>query len=159
VQATAQLGGACTSAESGDCTGVPCRRRSLRLPSSFCRRCRAGRLHHRTGTPCRGVEHQLLGLPEVAAYKRHAAVRQLHVRRLDRQRQILKRDRLVAPVELVGFSRRKAHRHISLRRNPGAFVAPSPDEPMHAVMGAVVANGDSTSRNLAKKHHRMRLVG
>jgi hypothetical protein len=42
-----------------------------------------------------GVEHQLLGLPEVAAYKRHAAVRQLHVR-LDRQRQILKRDRLVA---------------------------------------------------------------
>ena len=37
-----------------------------------------------------GVEHQLLGLPKVGAHKRHAAVRQLHVRRLDRQRQALR---------------------------------------------------------------------
>ena len=37
------------------------------------------------------------------AHKRHAAVRQLHVRCLDRQRQVLERDRLAAPVELVGF--------------------------------------------------------
>ena len=36
-----------------------------------------------------GVEHQLLGLAEVDAHERHAAVRQLHVRRLDRQRQPL----------------------------------------------------------------------
>src|SRR6476659_6668304 len=34
--------------------GAPCRRRSPRPPSSCCRRCRAGRPRHRTGTPCRG---------------------------------------------------------------------------------------------------------
>ena len=46
--------GASTSAESGDCIGEPCRRRSPRRPSSCCRRCRADRPRHRTGTPCRG---------------------------------------------------------------------------------------------------------
>ena len=86
-----------------------------------------------------GVEHQLLGLAKVDAHKRHAAVRQLHVRRLDRQRQARKRDRLVAPVELVGFPRREAHRHIGMHRNPDAFIAPSFDEPMHTVVGAVIA--------------------
>ncbi len=86
-----------------------------------------------------GVEHQLLGLAEVDAHKRHAAVRQLHMRRLDHQRQVLERDRLVAPVELVGFPGREAHRHIGMHRNSGAFVAPSLDEPMHAVVGAVIS--------------------
>src|SRR5260221_12654449 len=86
-----------------------------------------------------GVEHQLLGLPKVDAHKRHAAVRQLHVRRLDRQRQVLERDRLVAPVELVGFPGREAHRHVGMDRNPDAFVAPGLDEPMHAVVGAVIS--------------------
>jgi hypothetical protein len=42
--------GASTSAESDDYNGAPCRRRSLRPPSSCCRRCRAGRPRHRTGT-------------------------------------------------------------------------------------------------------------
>src|SRR5215207_3433038 len=86
-----------------------------------------------------GVEYQLLSLPKVDAHKRHAAVRQLHVRRLDRQRQVLERDRLVAPVELVGFPRREAHRHIGMDLNPGTLVAPSLDEPMHAVVGAVIS--------------------
>ena len=86
-----------------------------------------------------GVEHQLLGLAEVNAHERHAAMRQLHVRRLDRQRQTLKRDRLVAPVELIRFPGRKAHRHIGLGRNSGALVAPSLDEAMYAVVGAVIA--------------------
>ena len=86
-----------------------------------------------------GVKHQLLGLAKVDAHKRHAAVRQLHVRRLDHQRQARKRDRLVAPVELVGLPRREAHRHIGMDRNAGSFVAPSLDEPMHAVVGAVIS--------------------
>ena len=85
------------------------------------------------------VEHQLLSLAEVDAHKRHATVRQLHVRRLDRQRQARKRDRLVAPVELVGFPRRKAHRHIGMSRNPGTFVTPGLDEAMHAVVRAVIS--------------------
>ena len=52
--------------------------------------------------PVVGVKHQLLRLAKVDAHELHPAVRQLHVRRLDRQRQALERDRLVAPVELVG---------------------------------------------------------
>ena len=35
------------------------------------------------------VEHQFLGLAEIGAHKRHAAVRQLHMRRFDDQRQTL----------------------------------------------------------------------
>ena len=86
-----------------------------------------------------GVEHQLLGLAEVGAHERHPAVRQLHVRRLDHQRQTLQRDRLVAPVELIRLARRKAHRHKRLRRNPRSFVPPRLDEPVHAVVRAVIA--------------------
>src|SRR5208282_6081623 len=92
-------GGASTSAESGDCTGAPCRRGPPPPPSSCCRRCRVGRPRRKTGTPCRGRRRpstytSTLGLAEVDAHVRHAAVRQLHVRRLDHQRQPLKRDRL-----------------------------------------------------------------
>src|SRR5882762_3377779 len=43
------------------------------------------------------------------------------------------------PVELVGLPRREAHRHIGMDRNAGSFVAPSLDEPMHAVVGAVIS--------------------
>ena len=86
-----------------------------------------------------GVEDQLLGLAEVDADERHAAVRQLHVRRFDHQRQPLKRDRLVAPVELVRFARGKAHRHKCLGWNPGPFVPPAPDEPVHAVVRTLIA--------------------
>jgi hypothetical protein len=51
----------------------------------------------------------------------------------------LKRDRLVAPVELVGFPWREAHRHIGMDRNPDAFIAPSLDEAMNAVVRAVIS--------------------
>ena len=61
------------------------------------------------------------------------------MRRLDRERQARKRDRLVAPVKLVGFSRREAHRHIGMHRNPDVLIAPSLDEPMHAVVSAVIS--------------------
>ena len=86
-----------------------------------------------------GVEHQFLGLTKVDAHERHAAVRQLHVRRFDRQRQVLECDGLVAPVELVGFPGREAHRHIGVDRNAGTFVAPRLDEPMHAIVRAVIS--------------------
>ena len=67
-----------------------------------------------------------------------AAMRQLHVRRLDDQRQTLQRDGLVAPVELVGFAGRKAQRHKGVRRRPSLLVAPRFGETMHAVMRAIV---------------------
>jgi hypothetical protein len=53
-----------------------------------------------------------------------------------RQRQVPQRDRLVAPVELVGFPRSEAHRHIGMNRDSGPLIAPSFDEPMHAVVRA-----------------------
>jgi hypothetical protein len=86
-----------------------------------------------------GVEDQLLRLPEVGAHERHAAARQLHVCCLDRQRHTLERDRFVAPVELARLTRGKAQRYKRLRRNPGSFVPPRLDEPVHAVVRAVVA--------------------
>jgi hypothetical protein len=42
-------------------------------------------------------------------------------------------------VELAGFPRREAHRHISADRDPSTFVRPSLDEPMHAVVSAVIS--------------------
>src|ERR1019366_8670131 len=51
----------------------------------------------------------------------------------------LKRDRLVAPVELVGLPRCEAHRHIGMDRDPSAVGAPSLHKPMHAVVGAVIS--------------------
>src|SRR6202166_1075107 len=86
-----------------------------------------------------GVEHQLLGLAKIYSDERHTAVRQLHVRRLDRQRESLERDRLVAPVELVGFPWLEAHRHISMGGNSGTFLAPELCEAMHAVVRAVIS--------------------
>src|SRR5271156_375890 len=86
-----------------------------------------------------GVEHQLLGLAKIYSDERHTAVRQLHVRRLDRQRESLERDRLVAPVELVGFPWLEAHRHISMGGNSGPFLTPELYEAMHAVVRAVIS--------------------
>src|SRR5271169_5765063 len=86
-----------------------------------------------------GVEHQLLGLAKIYSDERHTAVRQLHVRRLDRQRESLERDRLVAPVELVGFPWLEAHRHISMGGNSGPFLTPELCEAMHAVVRAVIS--------------------
>ena len=85
------------------------------------------------------VEHQFLRLAKVDPHERHAAVRQLHVRRLDHERQPLQRDRLVAPVELIRLAGGKAHRHERLHRNPRPFDPPRLDEPMNAVVGAVIA--------------------
>src|SRR5271170_534383 len=86
-----------------------------------------------------GVEHQFLGLAKIYSDERHTAVRQLHVRRLDRQRESLERDRLVAPVELVGFPWLEAHRHISMGGNSGPFLTPELCEAMHAVVRAVIS--------------------
>jgi hypothetical protein len=48
-------------------------------------------------------------------------------------------DRLVAPVELVGFAGIEPQRHKRLRRRPGPFRPPALHEPVHAVVRAVVA--------------------
>ena len=45
----------------------------------------------------------------------------------------------MAPVELVGFPRCEAHRHIGMDRDPSVFVAPSLHKTMHAVVGTVIS--------------------
>ena len=100
-----------TSAESGGCIGAPCRQKLPPPPSSCCRRYSAGRPRNWCST--------------------------LMIR-LDRQRQPLERDRLVAPVELVRLAWGKAHRDECLCRNPRSLVPPGFDEAMHAVMRAIV---------------------
>src|SRR5450631_1671459 len=59
----ARSGDASTSAESGGCTGAPCRQRLLPPPSSCCHRCRAGRPRHKIETPCRGRRTPVPGSP------------------------------------------------------------------------------------------------
>jgi hypothetical protein len=84
------------------------------------------------------IEDQFLCLAKVGAHERHAAMRKLHVCRLDDQWQTLQRDGLVAPVELVGFTGCKAQRHKGMRGRSSLLVAPGFGETMHAVMRAVV---------------------
>jgi hypothetical protein len=85
------------------------------------------------------VANQFLGLAEIGAHERHAAVRQLHMRGLDHQRQPGQRDRLMAPVELICLAWREAQRNISLDRNPRLLSPPSLGKPMHAIVRTVIA--------------------
>ena len=108
------------------------------------------------------IEHQFLRLTKIGAHERHAAIRQLHMRCLDCQRQTLQRDRLVAPVELVGFAGGKAQRHKGMRRCPSLLVAPGFGETMHAVMRAVVTAAsqffEQTLRRPALSPRKCRLL-
>ena len=77
----------------------------------------------RFGTPLKNwnallvrVEHHLLGFAHVGPHERHPAVAEADLRHLHGDRRAVEQDVLVAPVELVGFARREAQRHISRRR-------------------------------------------
>ncbi|QGM95806.1 hypothetical protein F7D13_17025 (plasmid) [Methylocystis rosea] len=65
------------------------------------------------------VEHHLLRVAEISAHERHAAVGEPHLRQLHRQRQTVKFDPFMAPIELIGLARIKPQRHKRLRRSPG----------------------------------------
>ena len=54
-------------------------------------------------------------------------------------RHAIEQDDLVAPVELVGFSRRKAQRDVGRSRRLSALLAPSPGVTAHGVVTAVIA--------------------
>jgi hypothetical protein len=62
-----------------------------------------------------GVEHHLLRLARISPYEQHAAVTQPDMSDLHEYRRAIEENDLVAPVELVSFSRRKAQRDISRR--------------------------------------------
>ncbi len=63
-----------------------------------------------------GVEHHLLRLAWIGASEQHPAVTEPDMSDLHDHRHAMQQDNLMAPVELVGFSRCKAQRDMGRRR-------------------------------------------
>src|SRR6202043_3948808 len=89
--------------------------------------------------PVVGVKHHLLSLARITPYKQHPAVTEPDMGSLHDHRHAIQQNHLVAPVELVGFSRRKAQRDISRGRGLSALLAPSPGVTAHGVVTTVIA--------------------
>src|SRR4029077_12236362 len=51
----------------------------------------------------------------------------------------IEQDDLMAPVELIGFSRRKAQRNVGRRRRLPAFLSPPSSVTAHAIVTAIIA--------------------
>ena len=66
--------------------------------------------------PIVGVEHHLLRLARIGPHEQHAAVTEPDMGGLHDHRHAAQQDDLVAPVELVGFTRREAQRDIGCCR-------------------------------------------
>jgi hypothetical protein len=58
---------------------------------------------------------------------------------LHHHRHAIEQDDLMAPVELIGFSRRKAQRDIGYSGRLSALLAPSPGVTAHGIITAVIA--------------------
>jgi hypothetical protein len=89
-------------------------------------------------SPGMGIEHHLLRLARIGPHERQPAVTEPDMRHLDRDRHAVDQHDLVAPVELVGFARRKAQRHISWRRRRTACCPPPSCVAPHRVIAALI---------------------
>ena len=89
--------------------------------------------------PVVGVEHHLLRLARIGAHEQHAAVTEPDMGDLHGHRHAVQQDDLVAPVELVGFTRRKAQRHVGRGRRCAALLAPPSGVATHGIVAAVIA--------------------
>jgi len=89
--------------------------------------------------PIVGVEHHLLCLARIAPHKQHPAVTEPDMGGLHDHRYAIEQDDFMAPVELIGFSRRKAQRDVGRSRGFPALLAPSPGVTAHGVVTAVIA--------------------
>jgi hypothetical protein len=85
------------------------------------------------------VEHHFLGLARIGAHEHHPAMAEADMRDLQSRRRAVHHHDLVAPVELVGFARRKRQRNVGARRQAGVFAAPDPGVAPHSVVPALVA--------------------
>ena len=72
-----------------------------------------------------GIEHHLLRLARIGAHEHHAAVTEPHVGDLHRRRHPADDDDLVAPVELIGFTRRKRQRNVGRRSRARMLLPPT----------------------------------
>ena len=98
----------------------------------------AGALEQGEG-PVVGVEHHLLRLARIGPHEQHAAVTEPDMGDLHDHRHAAQQDDLVAPVELEGFSRRKAQRDVGRGRRLPALLGPSPGVATHGIVAAVIA--------------------
>jgi hypothetical protein len=89
--------------------------------------------------PLMRVEHHFLGLARIGAHEHHPAMAEADMRDLQSRRRAVHHHDLVAPVELVGFARRKRQRNVGARRQAGVFAAPDPGVAPHGVVPALVA--------------------
>src|SRR5580704_3694866 len=71
------------------------------------------------------VEHHFLGLARIGAYEHYPAMAEADMRDLQSRRRAVHHHDLVAPVELVGFARRKRQRNVGARRLAGVFRLPA----------------------------------
>ena len=62
-------------------------------------------------TAVMSIKHHLLALARIGSHEQHPAVAEPDMGDLDRHRRAVDQHHIVAPVELVGFSRGKAKRH------------------------------------------------
>ena len=88
--------------------------------------------------PVVGVEHHLLRLARIGPHEQHAAVAEPDVRHLHGHRHAVQQDDLVAPVELVGFTRREAQRHIGCGRRGASLLAPPSGVATYGIVAAAI---------------------
>src|SRR5467141_4959778 len=89
--------------------------------------------------PVVGVEHYLLRLARITPHKQHPAVAEPDMGGLHDHRHAIQQNYLVAPVELIGFSRRKAQRDVGRSRRLSALLAPPPGVTPHGIVTTVIA--------------------
>ena len=89
--------------------------------------------------PLMGVEHHLLRLARISAHQHHAAMAETDMRDLHGRRHPDQHDDLVAPVELVGFTRRESQWDESARRRARVRLRPDRGVAADSVIAALVA--------------------
>jgi hypothetical protein len=86
-----------------------------------------------------GIEHHLLRLARIAPHKQHPAVAEPEMGGLHDRHYAIEQDDFMAPVELIGFSRRKAQRDIGCSGRLSTVLAPSPGITSHGIIITVIA--------------------
>ncbi len=89
--------------------------------------------------PVVGVKHHLLRLARIGPHDQHPAVTKPDMGNLHDHRHAAQQDDFVAPIELVGLSRRKAQRDISRGRRCATLLAPLPRITPNGIVSALVA--------------------
>ena len=118
----------------------------------------AGALEQRE-RPVVGVKHHLLRLARIGPHEQHPAVAEPDMGGLHDHRHAAQQDDFVAPVELVGFSRRKAQRDIGRGRRCAALLAHCLRITPNGIVAALVARPRSSSKMPDQRQMLARRLG